>query len=184
MTPGSSGRMEPRCIVRRAAARRLPIHRRFRARSQVAQQISVGERTECAITSDGALICSNSDAPSGVFTEVATGDRAACAIDVNHTLSCWGDDALGKVTPPSGSYEQVSMSNAHACALTTAKSVVCWGNNTAGQSSPPSGDFQQVTAGNLHTCGLRPGARLNAGQQRQRWRDATGGNVHGGQRGL
>ncbi len=99
-------------------------------------QVSVGG-TDCAIKSDGTLMCwracdywcEKENIPTGTFKQVATGDYRTCAITKEGRIMCWGDFFSHIKQPPTGSFNhiQVGKGSHHYCAIRDDGKTICWG---------------------------------------------------------
>ena len=123
--------------------------------------VTAGQRNNCALSSDDAIVCwgrSAYDGPDGSYEDISTGWDDSCALRIDGAVVCWGRrrGADGRRTyPPAGTYEAVSVGWDHTCALRRDSTVVCWGRNGFGQSDVPAGAYEAVAAGLFYTCALR-----------------------------
>jgi hypothetical protein len=124
------------------------------------QDLGAGNRTSCALTSEGSISCwgfggaGEANAPGGTYSALGTGDSHSCAIDSGGALHCWGDNSFGQRTPPAGSYRTVSAGGIATCAIDSGKALRCWGDNSHGVTSPPAGTYRSVSVGLYHACAV------------------------------
>jgi hypothetical protein len=117
-------------------------------------QLSAGDRSTCAVASDGRLFCWGAyrHAPSGVrsrsgrpspalvrtalrFREVHVGSSLTCGLTVERQAACWGTGALWTAEPTllagGHRFERLAVGATHACA-SNRDGTYCWGEGTNG----------------------------------------------------
>ena len=154
---------------RDASALRVPV-------SGTYTDLSVRDRTTCAVRSDGVVQCWGGsvwgDAPAsrtaaaGSFVDVSVSGVHTCATRSDGAMECWGrlqadeEPPIPSVaTPPSGvKFVAVTTGNMNTCALRDDGVAQCWGLNDIGQSpaswSGSSGPLTAVSTNGSRTCGL------------------------------
>jgi len=136
-------------------------------------QVSVGDRSLCAVADGGNLACAGLQVPppTGLFTAVSVGGNYACGIRTDGYLSCWGAEEV-TTHSPSGVFRSVAAGRYHACAIRADGTPVCWGRNDAGQGTPPARRFTEVVVGDDFSCGITDGSTLRC-WGRPAWIDRT-----------
>jgi hypothetical protein len=146
-------------------------------------KVSAGSGHDCAIRTDGTLVCwkpwddagSALVVPDGQFgdvvnqVETTTQGGRACALGVDNTVACFSH--TGPVQTPDGFFTQIAVGDGHYCGLREDGSVECWGRGKehspcfdgglgapsdyeCGQAAPPDGTFLWIAASDFYSCGL------------------------------
>jgi hypothetical protein len=70
-------------------------------------RVAAGYETDCAVATDGHLVCWGSDVyslvsgvPAGRYVDVDINYQTACAVREDDAVICWGYDGEGMAQPP------------------------------------------------------------------------------------
>jgi alpha-tubulin suppressor-like RCC1 family protein len=124
----------------------------------VYRRVDVGGDSICAVTDQGALVCSCADASAGCagfewrrigdatdWIATSSGLAHTCGLRVGGSLWCWGENADGQlglghtidVDEPErvgrSAWLAVAAGGHHTCAIRADETTWCWGRNASGQ---------------------------------------------------
>lgn len=122
------------------------------------RRVDAGGDSICAVTGEGALVCSCADASAGCdafewrrvgeatdWVVTSSGLAHSCGLRAGGSLWCWGENADGQlglghsidVPEPervgTAAWLAVAAGGHHTCAIRSDETTWCWGRNSSGQ---------------------------------------------------